>query len=80
VGVPLSATPAVIMNVIIQSSIVGVMVLLAFCVPGWVALRLTLRPLRDDGGFGPHDRGGGHLDQPTMTLVYVKGARWRWDS
>ena len=65
VGVPLSAAHAVIMNVVIQSSIVGVMVLLAVCALGWVALRLTLRPLRTMAA-SVRTIAEGQLDQPTL--------------
>ena len=46
VGVPLSAAHAVVVNLVVRSTVAALVILLAACVLGWVALRLTLQPLR----------------------------------
>ncbi len=64
VGVPLSAAHAVIVNLIIKSTLAGLGVLLVVCVLGWIALRRALRPLKLMAA-SVHTIAEGQLDRPT---------------
>lgn len=64
VGVPLSHVHLIVMNLVTQSALAAIGILLVVCVVGWAALRTTLRPLLTMAA-SVRTIAEGQLDRPT---------------